>query len=236
MWIGGVILFVGLAFLVYASYSIRAGVYLRAFCGLKTSQKIISLTFDDGPDVLNTVRVLEVLKKYGVKATFFCIGEKAETHPELVKRMVEEGHSIGNHSWSHKAGFPLLSRGDMCRELQRTRQLLEGITGQNIPLFRPPFGVTNPVVAAAVRRLGLKAIGWSIRSLDTRGEKTEKVLARIKKRLKPGAVLLLHDRLSRADELLEQLLPFLWAENYRVVRVDEMIDAGKGHPVRGENQ
>lgn len=236
MWIGGVILFVVFVFLAYASYNIRAGVYLKAFCGLKTSRKIVSLTFDDGPDRLNTVRVLEVLKKYGVKATFFCIGEKAEAHPELVKRIVEEGHGIGNHSWAHKVGFPLLRREGMCRELHRTRQLLEKITGQDIPFFRPPFGVTNPIVAAAVRRLELKAIGWSIRSLDTRGEKTERVLARIRKQLKPGAVILLHDRLPRADELLERLLQLLRAEEYQVVRVDEMIDAGKGHPVLAENQ
>lgn len=207
----------------YASYSIRAGVYVKAFCEGRTKRKVVSLTFDDGPDSRYTPLVLDVLKKYGVRAAFFCIGRKAEAHPALVDRMVREGHLIGNHSWSHKGSFPFFSCRKMEEELQRTGKVLEQISGQPVPFFRPPFGVTNPVVAAVVKKMNLKVTGWSIRSFDTRNEPVEKVLARIQRQLKPGAVILLHDRLPQSGELAERLLQYLRQENYEVVRVDEMF-------------
>lgn len=224
VWIIGLSLLIICTVLFYASYSIRSGVYLKAFCGVKTERKIVSLTFDDGPDPLHTPRVLDILKKYNVSATFFCIGEKAQAHPALIQRIVREGHLAGNHSWAHTAYFPLLCREKMYGELVKTQVLLEELTGQPVTLFRPPFGVTNPVVAAVTKKLALKVVGWNIRSFDTRGERTEKIIKRITRQLKPGAVVLLHDRLPQSGELLEKLLQYLNAENYEVVRIDEMSE------------
>jgi len=208
-------------FLFYASYSIRAGIYVRACCRGKVRRKVAALTFDDGPDGTYTPKVLDLLEKQGLKACFFCIGDRAAAHPELVERMVREGHLVGNHSMHHRWWFPWLPVRYMSRELRQTRELLEKRTGQKNDLFRPPFGVTNPTVARTVRRLHYQVIGWSIRSLDTGSRNTERIVRRIRRQLHPGAVILLHDRLPWCPEVLEKLLIVLKEEGYEVVRVDE---------------
>lgn len=224
MWIILILSVILLAGFVYASYSIRSGIYVKALCAGKTDRKVVALTFDDGPDPANTSVVLDVLKKYKVPGTFFCIGKKVRENPDVVKRMVAEGHLVGNHSYSHTGTLPCFMRRKMMGELQETQQVIEEVTGKPCSLYRPPFGVTNPVVSAAVKHLGYTVIGWSIRSFDTRGEKTERVFRRIVKQLKPGAVILLHDRLPQSGILLEMLLDHLSANGYRAIRVDEIFE------------
>lgn len=209
------------AFLFYASYSIRAGIYVRACCQGKIRRKVVALTFDDGPDGTYTPKVLDLLKEQGLKACFFCIGDRVAAHPELVDRMIREGHLVGNHSMHHRWWFPLLPVRQMSRELRQTRELLEKQTGQKNDLFRPPFGVTNPTVARVVRQLHYQVVGWSIRSLDTGSRNPERIVRRIRRQLHPGAIILLHDRLPWSREVLEKLLIVLKEEGYEVVRVDE---------------
>ena len=108
----------------------------------------------------------DTLRAHGVRATFFLIGSKAELHPEIVRRMAAEGHAIGIHTWSHTPGFPMLRSGAMAADILRCRESLREITGVETDLFRPPYGVTNPMVARAVKRTGSRCVGWSIRSLD----------------------------------------------------------------------
>lgn len=208
----------------YASYSIRAGIYVKAFCRAKTKRRVIALTFDDGPDEVQTPLVLDILKAYGVKATFFCIGEKVLQNKGIVERMVNEGHALGNHSWSHSTRFPLFSRKRMRRELEETRVVLEEVAKSPVTLFRPPFGVTNPTVAKVVKGLRYKVIGWNVRSLDTCSKDVEIVFGRVKRKIVPGSVVLLHDRLPMSGVLLERILQFLKVENYEVCRIEEMFD------------
>lgn len=212
------------AFLFYASYSISSGIYIKAFCRKKTDRKVIALTFDDGPDLHCTSQVLDVLNKSNTKAAFFCIGEQAENHPTLIQRIRQEGHLIGNHSYSHSNRFPLFSYKRMIEDLQKTDQLLERLTGNKITLFRPPFGVTNPIIAKAVRKMGYTTIGWNIRSLDTMGEPIDKVFHRIVKQIKPGSVILLHDRMPDSATLLTRLLEYLQQNRYEVKRIDELFE------------
>lgn len=196
-------------FFFYASYSIRSGIYVKAFCRKNTTEKVVALTFDDGPDPHYTPQVLDILKTHHVQATFFCIGQKVEMYPAIILRMQAEGHLIGNHSYEHSNRFPLFPLKKMVADLSRTQKSLEQITGTSHPLFRPPFGVTNPTIAKAIRQLDYTTIGWSIRSLDTQISSPEKVLRRITRQLSPGAVILLHDRLPESPVLLENLLNYL---------------------------
>ena len=109
-------LFLILSFLVYASYSIQSGIYLRSFCKKRTTEKVVALTFDDGPDPIQTPKVLKVLKEYQATACFFCIGHKIKGNEALLKSMVTEGHLIGNHSYSHSGLFPLYGLSKMKKD------------------------------------------------------------------------------------------------------------------------
>ena len=183
---------------------------------------MIALTFDDGPDSLQTPKVLQVLKEYQATACFFCIGHKIKGNEALLKSMVTEGHLIGNHSYSHSGLFPLYGLSKMKKDLQTCQCELERVTSQPVSLFRPPFGVTNPTIAKAVRQLGYTPIGWSIRTLDTQ-QAPDKVLARIRKHLEPGAIILLHDRMPDSDQLVKQILDLLKEQGYTAVHPDKLL-------------
>ncbi len=210
--------------LVRGSASVRASWYLRMRCRARRAGRRVALTFDDGPDPQRTPAVLDLLARQGVRATFFVVGARAEAHPELVRRMVAEGHVVGNHSYTHSWRFPLRSLGRTMEELRRTGEVLHRITGRQPRLFRPPFGVTNPTIARAVRRLGLDPVGWSIRSLDTMGQSPERVAARILRRLHPGAVILLHDRCAGSERLVGLLVEGLRSRGLEPVTLPELFD------------
>lgn len=194
-----------LIYLVYASYYIGSGVYVKAIC--KPNTPGVVLTFDDGVDEIQTPKVLDVLKKYDAKAIFFIIGEKAEKHPHLVQRIVSEGHKIGIHSYTHKPIFPILAYDNMHKEVWDTKEILEKITGETVDLFRPPFGVTNPNVGKVVEELNLKTIGWNIRSLDTNMSQDRlQVAERVSQKLTGRDIILLHDDRQGSEILLEALL------------------------------
>lgn len=203
MWSSLIILLI--LYLVYASYYIGSGVYVKAIC--KPDAPGVVLTFDDGVDEIQTPKVLDVLKKYDAKAIFFIIGEKAEKHPHLVQRIVAEGHKIGIHSYTHKPIFPILAYDNMHKEVWDTKEILEKITGETVDLFRPPFGVTNPNVGKVVEELNLKTIGWNIRSLDTNMSRDRlQVAERVSQKLTGRDIILLHDDRQGSEILLEALL------------------------------
>lgn len=224
MWILPVILLLVVIALVQASYRIRSGVYVKALCEKKTDRKVVALTFDDGPDPVQTPKVLEVLRRYGVPATFFCVGSNAEGNEPLLRQMVGEGHLIGNHSFSHSGYFPLFMKRRMVEELEKTDALFENITGHRVYLFRPPFGVTNPTVAAALKHSGHQVVGWNIRSFDTRKEEIGKIFRRVTEKVRPGSVILLHDRLPESDRLLEMIIIYLHDNGYEMQRIDRMFE------------
>ena len=224
IWIGIVVLILIVAFLLFwASWSISAGVYIKAVCKLNTHEKVVALTYDDGPEPATTPPLLEILKKYDAKATFFCIGHKAEQFPYIVRQIVDEGHTVGNHSYNHEAKFPLYRKRKMKADLLRAQQILERASGREVRLFRPPFGVTNPTIGSVVRKLGWTTIGWSIRSFDTQSDSADKVFRRIKRKLKPGVIILLHDRMPFCAELTEKLLIYLRENGYKAVSLNDVM-------------
>lgn len=224
-WIVVVITVCLLLFLIWASADIGSNIYLRTICKGDTTDKVVALTFDDGPDGDTTPRVLDVLKGYGLKATFFLIGNRAKADPLLVSRMCQEGHIVANHTNSHKGIFPLSGSKIVEQEIEETQKTLSSIVGKTPKLFRPPFGVTNPIIGRVVTRKGLTAIGWSIRSLDTVSSRSRnEVCEKVVRNLYPGAIVLLHDVCKDADVLLNMLIPKILELGYRIVPLNELLD------------
>ncbi|MBO7432662.1 MAG: polysaccharide deacetylase family protein [Salinivirgaceae bacterium] len=205
-----------LAFLFYASYSIKSQVYVRALCRVKTTEKVVYLTFDDGPNAEQTPQVLDVLKRNNAKATFFCIGSRIAGNEHILKRIIDEGHTIGNHSFSHTNSFPLFSRRRMIADIEQCQKAIENTIGTAPTLFRPPFGVTNPTVGKAVKTLNLKTIGWTIRTYDTNRCNNAKIARRISRQLRPGAIILLHDRLPQSAERLQMVIDTVKENGYEI--------------------
>lgn len=222
-WVIVILLLGVLAVLVWASADIGSGVYLKALCRAESAGKVVALTFDDGPDADATPRVLDLLKRYDVRATFFVVGEQARQNPELIHRMVAEGHTVAGHSYYHLPQSTLWSSQRYTEELFRCNDVVARLTGLRMRLYRPPFGVTNPPIARAVKNLGLIPVGWSVRSLDTMTKNSDRVVDRVMRGLRGGDVILLHDRLENSEELLEKLLTALRTQHYTTATVDELF-------------
>jgi peptidoglycan/xylan/chitin deacetylase (PgdA/CDA1 family) len=209
---------------VWASFKVDSGLYVRMLCRAKTIRRVVALTFDDGPHPERTPKILDTLKKHGVQATFFVIGEKAEVHPEIIKRIIAEGHLIGNHTYSHSNRFPWMAGSRMKEDIHWCDVVLEKITGSRPAMFRPPFGVTNPQLAKALRWDLRTLAGWDIRSLDTISRwPRERVFERVRRRLRPGSVVLLHDDRDGGDALLEMILNHLEQNGWQVERFDKLF-------------
>ena len=153
----------------------------------------IAITIDDGPDPVVTPAVLDLLDSYGVKATFFCIGEKAQRHPDLCRDIVNRGHAVENHSMHHNHHFSFLLLGGYYSELADAQQILTSITGIRPGFFRAPAGLRNPLLDPVLSRLGLQLASWTRRGFDTVKQNPQVVLAKLLDGLKAGDILLLHD-------------------------------------------
>ena len=183
----------------------------------------MAITFDDGPHEEFTPKVLDLLKAHKAKATFFCIGQQVERRPEIVKRILAEGHLLGNHTYSHAKSFGFFSTEKVISELQSNTQLIKDLTGKEMLLYRPAFAVTNPMIERAVKKLKVTSIGWNVRSLDTTARSEKLILRRILRKLSKGDIILLHDTSQKTVNVLEQLLLFLQEKNLESVTVDQLL-------------
>jgi peptidoglycan/xylan/chitin deacetylase (PgdA/CDA1 family) len=195
-------------------------------CRGDKSRRCAALTFDDGPDENSTPVLLDLLHEAKIEAAFFCVGECVEANPELTVRIAREGHLIGNHSYAHSNFTNFFSAARLKTELSRSQAAIERISGFAPSFFRPPMGLSNPRIFRTARELSLKVIGWSARGLDTQISDPQQIVARIARRLKPGAIILLHDGNIPAERLVltvKLLLTTLRARGYEVVRLDKML-------------
>ncbi len=158
-----------------------------------TANNGIALTMDDGPDPGVTPQVLDMLDRYAVQATFFCVGENAARYPDLCREIVRRGHAVENHSQHHRHSFALMGYSGFMRELQAAQDTLTTITGRRPLFFRAPAGLRNPFLHPVLVRLGLRLASWSVRGFDTRPGNVERVKYRLLRGLRAGAILLLHD-------------------------------------------
>jgi len=220
--------FIGyIIFLLVVSTNVKLNFFVRAHNGNPYElDRRVALTFDDGP-VENTIQILKVLEKYNVKASFFCIGRNIEKNPEIFTAVLEQGHFIGNHSFSHTKKMGFLSAKKIIEEIKDCDDICEKVAGIRPKTFRPPFGVINPNTQKALLETHHAVIGWNVRSYDAILSSPNFILKRILKRIKPGDVILLHDNNLKTVLILEQLLIFLEKNNYTPVRVDNLfqIDA-----------
>ncbi|HAN18033.1 MAG TPA: polysaccharide deacetylase family protein [Bacteroidales bacterium] len=209
--------------LVYSALSICSNLYVKSRCKGNNSEKKIALTFDDGPDAEITSEILGLLDQYNAKATFFCTGKSIEKNRELLKDIDKRGHAIGNHTYSHSYGKNMFSAKRLKDDIQNNQDLIYETIGKKVKLFRPPFGVTNPPIAKAIKNFNFIVIGWSLRSFDTI-HKPEQVIQKVIKKVKPGDIILFHDNRLNTIEILKTVLEFLQSKNYGMVRVDELLN------------
>jgi peptidoglycan-N-acetylglucosamine deacetylase len=217
----------GLA-VAYGSYFIEANFFFKSYCNGSTTQKHIALSFDDGP-AQYTAQVLQILQDYGVEAAFFCIGNRIAGNEAILQQIHQEGHLIGNHSFSHHFWFDLYSASKMQSDLAQMNQLAENVTGLKLRLFRPPYGVTNPNLKKAIKAGDFVSVGWNVRSLDTVIKDPQKLLQRVNKRLKPGAIVLFHDTNATTVTILPAFIKQALANGYQIVRLDKMLNINAYH-------
>ena len=182
-------------------------------------EKRIALTFDDGPHPKYTEVLLDGLKERGVKATFFVTGEHASLHPDVIKRMQEEGHLIGNHTYSH-IQLRSNNRQEYEAELQKTNEVLEKITGEEVLYVRPPYGSWDRTLE---KKLNMFPVLWTIDPTDWSCLNADTVTRRVVKKAKENAIILLHDYYETSVEAALKIVDELKEEGYRFVTVDEIL-------------
>ena len=192
---------------------------------VETDEKVVALTFDDGPHPRTTAEILDVLREFGVRATFFNVGENAEKRPELTAREAFEGHEIGNHTFSH-INVKRLSREDLKTQLLETEKAVMDAAGLKTTLFRPPEGRIGEAGEDEAWKLGYTVVLWSVDTRDWTHRSAEEIAKTVTENVKDGDVILCHDFISGESHTAEALrifLPVLIDEGYEFVTVSELI-------------
>lgn len=185
----------------------------------KTEEKPkIALTFDDGPSKA-TEKLLDALKERNVKVTFFVIGEYAKRYPELIKREVEEGHIVGNHTYSH-VDIARLSKTEAIEEIEKTNQIVKEISGTTIEYIRPPFGDVNRELA---EEMCLMTVMWSVDPLDWTTENEEEIVNKVVTETSENDIIILHDCYESSVNAAIRIIDILQAEGYEFVTVEELL-------------
>jgi len=218
----GICLAVYFGVMLYGIFYIGSGFYIKVTCRAKTVKNQIAISFDDGPDKIITPKILDLLKASGIKATFFIIGSKAVSETEIIQRILDEGHLIGNHSFAHNNWYGFWSTKKITDDLKMTHSLMETHFDKKLLYFRPPFGVTNPLIKKAVAKMKYTTIGWSLRSLDTMIKSENRLLKRLKRKLKPGQIVLFHDNLPQTLNILQDFISYTIENHYNILPLDEL--------------
>ncbi|WP_313894516.1 polysaccharide deacetylase family protein [Psychrobacillus sp.] len=227
-----ILLFVGLVFILSTTYTVLAEKDRRYYENtgevvweIDTKEKVVALTFDDGPHPKHTGEILDLLAKYNAKATFFVVGENIEKAPDILLRQYNEGHDIANHTYTHpiKTTIPKLEA-----ELKKTNDLIYSITGHYPELFRPVEGQYTDEMIESVVKQGYKVVMWSWH-LDTEDWKdpgVHRIVKTVLKGTEPGNVILFHDggsNRSQTVKALEKILPELQKQGYKFVTITELL-------------
>jgi peptidoglycan-N-acetylglucosamine deacetylase len=207
--------------------------YGRTFTGVPRGRKQLALTFDDGPNDPHTPKLLEVLARQNVRATFFLIGRYVRERPHLVREIASRGHAIGNHTYTH----PLLifqSEPEIRKQLSDCRSVLHDVVGEHSNLFRPPFGGRRPAVLRITRELGLEPVMWNVTGYDWNAPPAAVIEAKVARQIRGGDVILLHDGghrqmgADRAQTVLatDHLIARHQSEGYEFVTIPQMMKWG----------
>ena len=194
---------------------------LPVYC-VETPEKKIAISFDAAWGANYTEDLLAILKKYDVKTTFFLVGFWVDKYPEMVKRIDEEGHEIGNHSSKHPH-MSQLSKEQIVEELTKTSSKIEAITNKKVALFRPPFGDYNNRLVTTSRELGLQVIQWDVDSLDYKDYGADAIVKRVLSKVKNGSIVLFHNNATYTKDALPVILENLQKEGYKIVPISELV-------------
>lgn len=184
-----------------------------------SSKKRIALTFDDGPHPEVTKQILVLLEKYNAKATFFMLGSRAQYYPGLVREVLDSGHELGNHTWSHPV-LTKMSPAEIEKEYNSTEEAIIHATGENSTVFRPPYGAINEEIRNAIP---CKSVNWTIDTLDWKYRDSEKLFPMVKEALHNNAIVLMHDIHQSTADGLEPVLAYLQKEGYEFLTVSEIL-------------
>ncbi|MEN3001930.1 MAG: polysaccharide deacetylase family protein [Armatimonadota bacterium] len=204
------------------------GISLRKFIRGDRTRRWIALTFDDGPHPEYTPKIVQILERYKVRATFFVVGKMAEKYPELIRLHQKAGNEIGNHTYDH-VNLTRLSRDQIAAEIERCGEVIRAITGQTPYLFRPPGGDYNRTVAEVAASLGYWMVLWTDDPGDYANPPEKVLQERLFSKISNGGIILLHDGVPETIDLLPKLIERLKAEGYEIVPVGEMIRASNNH-------
>lgn len=207
----------------YGCVNIASGFFIPVTCKGNPSANEIAISFDDGPAKEHTAAILRVLEQENVKAAFFCIGNRIPGNEHLLKKIMEDGHIIGNHSFSHHFWFDLFSPEKMLNDMQMMDEAVQKVTGLQPKLFRPPYGVTNPNLKKAIIRGKYIPVGWSVRSMDTVTKDEQKLFEKVMAGLHPGAVFLFHDTCESTLKLLPIFIKEVKKRGYQFVPLDKLL-------------
>ncbi|MED0758865.1 polysaccharide deacetylase family protein [Aneurinibacillus thermoaerophilus] len=194
---------------------------------VNTKEKVIALTFDDGPDPLYTPQIIQLLNKYQAKATFFVVGQKAKNNPAIIKELKQNGHEIGNHTYFHPSLYRI-SFARLKKEIEDTDSIIYAITGVSPTFFRPPGGVYNEKVVEAAKQGNHLLVMWSW-TQDTKDWKNpgiQKIVDKVCKNAKPGNIVLFHDaggNRTQTVQALDIILNKLSKEGYTFVTVSQLL-------------
>jgi peptidoglycan-N-acetylglucosamine deacetylase len=191
-------------------------------------KKAVALTFDDGPDTYYTKRVLDILKKEGVHATFFVTGKNAQAHPEMIRRILQEGHVLGNHSWNHP-DLTRLTPSQAVAQIERTNTVIFNLTGMRMLLVRPPYGKLNDQLEQRFHQLGYTIVNWSVDTRDWAGTPTAKIMRYVRNQTGPGGIILQHSagapgHLDNTIKALPHIIHYLKSHGYEIVTIPELLD------------
>jgi len=187
---------------------------------LDPTKKYVALTFDDGPHKDMTPRILDILKKYNAKATFYVLGNRVSYYPDVVKRAYEEGHEIGNHTWTHP-DLTNLSKEELLKEIDTTSNEIAKVTGKAPTTIRPPYGAFND---ALKQYLNMPIITWSVDTLDWKHRNKEKITQTVQNMTTNGSIILMHDIHESSADALEDILVNLTQQGYHFVTVSELLE------------
>ena len=196
------------------------------------TKPMIALTFDDGPSAY-TQRLLDVFQTYGGKGTFFVLGSTLDNRQETLRRIANEGHEIGNHSWSHSQ-FTDISTSEVKNEIMKTRNKIYDITGVDCTLVRPPHGACNDRIKAIGKELGVSFVNWTVDTLDWKSKNANAVYNEIMKYVADGYIILCHDLHKTTVDAMERAIPDLIEKGYQLVTVSELLTCRGGEIIPGE--
>lgn len=189
----------------------------------RTKQPVVALTFDDGPHGVLTPKLLDILRKEGVQATFFVLGSNVQVYPDIARRIVDEGHEIASHSWSHPS-LPTISASRFEHEIRDTTEIIEKTTGQRVTMMRPPYGALNArVQKALLEDYKLDVIIWSVDPRDWKRPGSNVITQRLVNGAHPGAILLAHDIHPGTIAAIPDTIAQLKAKGYSFATVSELL-------------